>query len=55
MPGLYLWAFLTPPFGWVGTAFLVVLTLAFFFGVLTEADFLAVVFVRAMENLDYKI
>lgn len=54
MPGLYLWAFLTPPAPCGGGVFFADFMLVFFFGVLTEADFLAVVLVLAMFNLDYK-
>jgi hypothetical protein len=45
---------LTPPVACGGAVFLADFMLVFFFGVLTEADFLAVVFVLAMFNLDYK-
>jgi hypothetical protein len=50
VPGLYLWAFFTPPVACGGAVFLADLTLVFFLGVLTEADFLAVVFVLAIER-----
>ena len=48
VPGLYLCAFLTPPVTYGGAVFLADFMLVFFFGVLTEADFLVVVFVRAI-------
>ena len=45
---------MTPPVTYGGAVFLADFMLVFFFGVLTEADFLVVVFVRAI-YFDYNL